>query len=375
MLEVISLVRILPHYRLAFHEAVKAKLAEKNVRYRVGYGRPTRLEAKKGDLVAPTWAEPARTTYLLGERLVWQSLPRKSSPDLIIIDQQNRLLSNYLLQVRRAVGGPRLAFFGHGRNFQARDNDSLAEVFKRYWADKVDWWFAYTERTAEIVAELGFPRSRITVFNNSIDVSSITKDLGSLSEIEREGERLKFCGSNHIGIFIGGLYDLKRIPFLIASAKLIRKSLPDFQLIIIGGGPQSDLVQATAAREPWIHALGPKFGREKALLASLANVFLMPGLVGLSILDSFAYGTPIVTTDVKFHSPEIDYLDDGINGIIVRPHDDIAAFANAAVKVLTDVPFRTMLQIGAANSLAKYSIENMSDRFVEGVLSALHANI
>jgi L-malate glycosyltransferase len=35
---------------------------------------------------------------------------------------------------------------------------------------------------------------------------------------------------------------------------------------------------------------------------------LMPGLVGLAVLDAFADGIPRVTTVIEYHSPEIEYL-------------------------------------------------------------------
>ena len=114
----------------------------------------------------------------------------------------------------------------------------------------------------------------------------------------------------------------------------MREAVPDFHLLIIGAGPDAGIAEAAAAELPWVHYAGPKFGAEKTALASLGRVFLMPGLVGLGVLDSFAYGTPMVTTDIPYHSPEIEYLRHGENGLIVA--DDVRTYAEAVTELLTD---------------------------------------
>ena len=52
---------------------------------------------------------------------------------------------------------------------------------------------------------------------------------------------------------------------------------------------------------------------------SRANLMLIPGLVGLAVVDSFAAQCPVVTTDFRGHSPEFEYIEwdkwPGITGI------------------------------------------------------------
>jgi glycosyltransferase involved in cell wall biosynthesis len=236
----------------------------------------------------------------------------------------------------------------------------------------VDWWFAYTEHSADIVKENGFPEDRITVFNNAIDTTAIAETKRSISREDTNQLRDDMVnGSQNVGIYIGGLYQLKRIPFLLEAAHEIRARIPDFHLIIIGGGVDLELLRAAARENPWIHVLGPKFDHEKALYASLAKVFLMPGLVGLAVLDSFAYGLPMVTTDLSYHSPEIAYLKNGANGVIFPDSDDVVGYADEVTRVLTDKHYRDELVAGASVSAGEYSIENMASRFADGAIAAL----
>jgi len=374
--EVVFITRALPHYRVKFHERVKQLLAEHGVTYRLCYSGSALTEQSKKDETALNWAEKIPIRYFGSSEhsLLFQSIGGMvSRADFVIIGQHNKHLHNYPLILRsRLLGRPKVAFFGHGRGFQADDPNGLSERFKRFWASKVDWWFAYTPEGARAVSRSGFPEERITVFNNAIDTSDITRTLAGISEDEVAELRMSLVGgSGNVGVYVGGIYRHKRIPFLIEAAQRIRERLPDFHLLVIGGGPDAHLVEAAAAEHDWIHALGPRFGRDKALLVRLARVFLMPGLVGLAVLDAFAYGTPMVTTALPYHSPEIEYLRHGENGWIVDDADSPEAYAAAVTHLLTDEALRSKLAAAGADDAKVYTIENMAQRFAQGVLMAL----
>ena len=359
-------------FRLPFHERLRDELGRRGIQY--DYYFSSAAAGSKGDTAPLVWAHdtPLISVKFGSIRLAYQAALRATwDADLVIIQQENSLLVNYAIQIARRLYGKRVAFFGHGRNFKAENLNSLSERFKRFWSNHVDWWFAYTERCADIVSAGGFPSDRITVFNNSIDISSISREIESLSASDLDCVRGQLQKSSNIGVYVGGLYKQKRIPFLIDAALEIRRRVPDFQLIVIGGGDDAELIRSVSRKEGWIHYLGPMFGREKSAYISIAKVMLMPGLVGLAVLDSFVYGTPIVTTAVPFHSPEIDYLENGANGVLVADPDDLPGYATAVVQILRDEIYRENLKAGGRRALAKYSVEAMASRFAEGVANAL----
>jgi len=146
-------------------------------------------------------------------------------------------------------------------------------------------------------------------------------------------------------------------------------------MIFIGGGIDAYLIEDAAREHSWIHYLGPVFGDEKIPLFAISKVFLMPGLVGLNILDTFALETPLVTTDVPFHSPEIEYLIDGENGRMVEKSDDPKIYGDAVIDLLINDSERQKLIVGCRTARERYTLETMVDRFTEGVIQALHKNL
>jgi len=93
--------------------------------------------------------------------------------------------------------------------------------------------------------------------------------------------------------------------------------------------------------------------------------------VGLGILDSFALGIPMVTTDCKIHSPEIAYLESGRNGIMTS--DNLEAYVVAVESLLRDDQLRKQMASTCIEDAQRYSLENMVSNFREGILKALNS--
>ncbi len=375
MKQVVILYKYVPQYRQAFFNLLRVKLAEGNVALKLIHGDPSPREALKNDAVYPAWAKHIKN-YLLAvgpERtLVYQPvLTLSCRADLVIVEQANRLIVNLLLVACNKLGLCRLAYWGHGKNFQVEE-PFLVRNLKSFLARNVQWWFAYNVSSASIVQALGFPADRITHVMNTIDNGALKRDLDSIADSElNEFRALYGLTGADVCIYVGGMYDLKRLDFLLEASCAIKERLPSFQLMFVGSGDEQQRVEEFVTKHDWCLFHGACFGREKALRLKSAELILMPGLVGLAIVDSFVAKVPIVTTDVVFHSPEIEYLRSGHNGVMVSPADDVSTYAAAVVGLLTDDEARERLREGCAEAAGMYSMENMVDRFAQGVHKAL----
>ncbi|NVK05195.1 MAG: glycosyltransferase family 4 protein [Flavobacteriia bacterium] len=371
--KVAFVTEILTHYRIPFHEQVRQKLLERNVSYEVYYSDPTGDAALKFEKTDLQWGKKIKSVRI-GNKAIWQPIKEALNADLIIVGQENKLIATYYAIIWGKIARKKIAFFGHGKNFQSKHSASHREKWKKFWATKVFWWFGYTDETRIHLETLGFPEKKITIFQNSIDTSKITEELGLISQQQHMEMRENLLdNSDNVGIYVGGIYKEKRISFLLEAALYIREALPNFQLIVIGSGPDENMIGDRNAN--WIHFVGPKYAMQKTELISQAKVWLMPGLVGLAVVDSFAYGIPMVTCDLDYHSPEFAYLRNMENGIILPEQTTPKEYADAIADLLQNKDLLSQLSTGAKMSKTKYTIEAMSDRFVEGVIMALKAKI
>lgn len=360
------------HYRMPFHQRLRELLAARNIDYRVVYCDPGKDNRAKGDTLDIPWGVKVGRTRLPGGIVYQHALSQAARSDLVIVQQESRLALNYLLQVASLAGLKKVAFFGHGRNFQSRSPRGPAERFKRFWATKVDWWFAYTDETRDHVASLGFPSVRATVFNNAVDTAMLRAELDKVTPGRLAARRRAFgLRGRSVGLFVGALYADKRLDFLIASAIRMRRQVPDFELVIVGAGPAEAELRARTAGLAWVKVTGAQFGQAKAEIMRLADLFLMPGLVGLAVLDAGVAGLPVVTTAFPYHSPEIAYLVDGETGLIVPEWESEQAYADAIAGLLGNRPRLERMSRSAREIASSYTVEAMAERFAEGVTQCL----
>jgi glycosyltransferase involved in cell wall biosynthesis len=370
--------RTLRRYRQAFFDGLRTQLAHDGIDLRLLYSvyrNPPASHVERGDAATLPWAQaiPSRTWPPGSTKLVWQpALRQLGDADLVIVEQASGLLLNYVLFARQGMGRTRVALWGHGRNFNPSETTGGGETVKRLLSRRAHWWFAYTDLSAQLIEDLGFPPERITVVRNATD----TRDLAQRVERVSDGQlgdflrRNRIMGSN-VGLFLGSLVRKRRIGFLIDAAERVRDSVPDFELVVAGGGVLAGEVQAAGESRPWLRYLGPVFGDDLACLLRVAKVLAVPGWVGLVVVDGFAAGVPLVTSRSGAHPPEVSYIEDGRNGRMVDDRGDPAAYAQAIVDLLLDDTGRKALVEGCLAARKLYSVENMVQQFTDGVRSAL----
>jgi glycosyltransferase involved in cell wall biosynthesis len=79
----------------------------------------------------------------------------------------------------------------------------------------------------------------------------------------------------------------------------------------------------------------------------------------------------MLTTDCGIHSPEISYLEDGVNGLMTA--NDLQIYVDACVRLLQDPVELDRLRAGCAASAREYTVENMAQRFADGIVRSLEA--
>jgi glycosyltransferase involved in cell wall biosynthesis len=201
-------------------------------------------------------------------------------------------------------------------------------------------------------------------FQSKTFVANNTLNLTTYKQFSRSNETLKSKYGISTGtniICMGRMDRRKRIDDLIEAFRIL--NMPEVGLILVGPDSEGNL-KNIAGRN--IFKLGPVYGEESLDLLSVSDVYCLPGSIGLSIIDAFYCGLPVVTERV-FHGPEIMYLKDGINGFMV-PKGDIEQLTAKLKMLLLDDALRKRFSQAAKNEIMT---SGNIDRMCEGFLNAL----
>lgn len=361
-----------PQYRIGFFEELVRRGKEEGIEIRIFHGDPPPEWKERNDTgVSDGFTRlPTRFFKIRGRTLNWKSLAqyRAQGPfALVIVEQAVRNLESYALMFR---GAP-LAYWGHGKTYTL-EVSAGQERLKQLITGSGRWFFAYTPGGVDAVVSAGFSRSRTTVVQNSIDTGALRDEIRSVPEKNLTAFAAQYDLRGKTALFVGGLDSSKRLGFLLDAAEHAYARDAEFRLLIAGAGAERNLIEKRAADLPYATYLGPLFGAEKALAIRAAQVMAMPGRVGLIAVDSFAGGTPIVTTNWAWHAPEFEYLESGLNAVVTE--DNVMGFADGLIDTLQDTKRLEALQEACFAASLTYTVEAMVENFLAGLKSALARN-
>jgi len=252
--------------------------------------------------------------------------------------------------VVKGIFGRRIVWWGQGRDLldaEARLKN-LAYATEHAMCDAI---ILYAEHLRKYVA----PRFRHKIFvaNNTLALTYAGP---------APGNKDKILKSYHIRtakniICMGRFQKRKRIDQLVAAVQLMNRS--DIGLILVGPDTESIL---DSVNGPNIYKLGPMYGDERFDLLSAADVYCLPGAVGLSIVDAFYCGLPFVTEEGD-ESAEISYLRHGENGFIV-PRGNVTELAKSLLLLLDNDDLRARFSKAARKEiLVNANIERLCEGF------------
>ena len=295
-----------------------------------------------------------------------------SGTDVVVAPQELQCLTVPYLWARRKRVCKSWIWWGHGYNYQACIRPSASsyvkETLKRFMTRRADGLITYTVGGAEYWRKQGMPEDRVIPYYNTIDVEGLRKIGAEIRGEQLADLRQKLSlEGKRVLLFSGRLYAEKKVDFLLRAFAILKQTFPGVALLIIGEGEERIGLEELAKRLELndVHFLGERMDpRETTTYFSLADLMVIPGLVGLAIVHGFAFGLPIITTDIAGHGPEFEYLSDD-NGVITS--HNVECYAGAIGSILNSSARFVSMQDAAADTGSRFSLTRSARRFINAI--------
>lgn len=313
--------RLIPHYRVALFKKLHQKLGIVVCHSRAKKG--VSLQEQK-ELEFPN--EVLKRVYFGKSATAMRQciLPvlRKYKPGIVITEFSLSYITFWCLFALKSIFRYKLIVWTHGVKSKEMQQpfSSRESKIQRWVYNKADAVILYSPKRKELLAQHVPQPEKLFLANNTLDTEALNK---IHNRLEAKGKIVvkKELGFTHKWnlVFIGRLMPDKRPAMLLEVFKEISGKY-DVALHIIGSGPEEEKIKTNAAANEKTYDHGPIHDLElssKYLFAS--DLMVMPGYVGLSVVHSMAMGCPVLTCrqgpEGPYHSPEVEYIHDGVNGL------------------------------------------------------------
>lgn len=324
-------------------------------------GTRTLAEALRGtgirvDVIMPSITTPVYTAtrVLFNEGLRWR---RFNGAATIGIDADGYAIS------RRPNSPPHIAcikgVLGDAVRFESgatRASLALQARLEKRHARRADLVITVSRYCAERLEELYGVRDAIVVPE--------LIDLKAWRDLFRDNPAAAAPGK-FIVLSVCRFYPRKRLDILLRAASLLRKTIPELEIRIVGNGPEHNRLQ-DVCREldlgSVVRWLGDASRSSLAEEYNRCDVFCLPSVqegFGIVFLEAMAAGKPIVAARAAA-IPEL------VRGILVEP-DNPAALAEAIVGLYRDPRLRLSLGSAGLRDVEQFEMNRVAAQFLVAI--------
>lgn len=201
---------------------------------------------------------------------------------------------------------------------------------------------------------------KVHVANNTLNF----EDFPNIEETKEEIKKALGIPFEKVVLAVGRMDEgggRKKLDHLIKVFHEVQS--PEVGLVIVGAGVNGDLLAAMNQKNTiYLGEIYDPQHLQISRIFKMADVFSLPGHVGLGLNQAFYWGLPVVTEEGS-QPPEIHYLVHGRNGFIV-PSNDMTALKERILYLLTNDTEREKVSANAREDILKHgSVQNMFDGF------------
>jgi glycosyltransferase involved in cell wall biosynthesis len=241
-----------------------------------------------------------------------------------------------------------------------RKYSTLGQVFRQVVAcleRHCDALVGYSSRAVRYFRSIGISEQKCFRAVNVVDVDSIMAEINDVMAYRHESRAdLGFKSDEPVLIFVGSLNPAKKAHLLPIILRRVRSVHRNTTMTVIGDGPSLAAVKLAAEEQgmtPFIRFTGAMSEGVGQHFAA-ADVMILPGLGGLAIGQSLAYGTPVICSVAD--GTEEDLIDNPCSGIVLESCEDENFLADKLAQAVVN-QLRHCIASPQARSTARSLIE------------------
>ncbi len=266
--------------------------------------------------------EFVRNIWLYKDLILWQKglirkcMNRKFTAFIFLGDMY--YISTWICALILKIQRRRVYFWTHGA---MRIEKGLKGWLRKRFYSLADGFFLYGNYAAGLLEKQGLPRGKMEVIYNSLDHKEQVRmrNSGSNNSLLKEKVRNPKSPAFPQIVFIGRLIKEKQVDLLIETVNYLRDRQYMINVLIVGDGREEAALKAMVTRyalSDQIYFYGPSYDEAEIYhLISKSDICVSPGGVGLNVMHSLVYGTPVIThDDMSRQGPEVEAIEPGITG-------------------------------------------------------------
>jgi glycosyltransferase involved in cell wall biosynthesis len=242
-----------------------------------------------------------------------------------IITGEPHCLSTWCILLIARITGKKTFLWTHG---WYGNESKIKRLIKKIFFGLSSKVLLYGDYAKDLMIKEGFPADKLIPIYNSLDYSTQCKIRETLSETNIYREQ--FLNQFPVLLYIGRIQKNKKLDLLIEAISVLYSRGVFCNLIIIGEEAERTNIYELVDRNKlgrFVWFYGPCYDEKKlGELIYNANLCVVPGDIGLTVMHSFVYGTPVIThNNYSKHGPEFEAIREGVTGAFFKENsvDDL----------------------------------------------------
>jgi glycosyltransferase involved in cell wall biosynthesis len=231
-----------------------------------------------------------------------------------IITGEPYCISTWLVLLLNRLTGRKTYLWTHG---WYGNESSFKKNFKKIFFGLSNSILLYGDYARNLMIKEGFQADKLITVYNSMDFDSQIDIRKKLEETLIFKEH--FQNGNPVLLYVGRIQKRKKIELLVEALHNLHQNNSFYNLILIGNQAEETSINELVSHynlEKQVWFFGSCY--DENVLGELifnADLCVVPGDIGLTVMHSFVYGTPVVTHDnFPKHGPEFEAIESKVTG-------------------------------------------------------------